>query len=127
MATTDQAAKVPSQTDHAVFAADPKQTFASLTQAGEIVSRTATAVWEKQAAFVRHESLQAVKVLSSLSIHRDPGAAASAYLDVLHQGIERAIDDARQINDLVRESAWQVITLYAGLLGSRGASKPTER
>lgn len=129
MAAMDQTAKSPTQADRATFAefAVLGRTFSSLTRASEIVSCTAIEVWEKQAAFLRHESLQVVRGLSSFGVHRDPRAAATAYLDVVHDGIERAIDDSRQINDLVREGAWQMVALYTDPWAFEVAGKPTER
>lgn len=86
---------------------------ASLTQAGEIMTQTATAIWQKQKDFLQHEAVETTKGFGALGARRDP--AAAAYLDTLHAGTERAVADMREINDLIRGCAWQMFSLYAGL------------
>lgn len=97
-----------------------EQGAVSLGQAGEIVSRTMTAVWQKQADFLRHEVTAAVTGYASCAAQGDPAAITAFCVDRMRLGVERAVVDAREINDLVRQGVWQMVSLYAGLW-SQGA------
>src|SRR6185369_3061990 len=43
------------------FAGAQPRNAASLTQAGEIMSQTATAIWQRQKEFLQHEAVEAAK------------------------------------------------------------------
>jgi hypothetical protein len=118
MMKASEAASKPNGTgaDHLARFADAQQRgTASMAQASEIMMRTANAVLQKQAAFFQYEAAASLKGLGALRPGTNGGLPATDYLDTLHSGIERAVTDAREISDVIREGAWQMFALYAGL------------
>jgi len=96
----------------------------SLAKMGEIMSRTATAVWQKQSDFYQHEASAAAKGFEPFGAQKNPGVAGTAALDAVRDGFERAIANNRAISDLLRDSASQMLTLYASLW--QWNTKPTK-
>ena len=99
---------------YAGFTAARARSAASLMQAGEIASGTATAIWRTQTDFLQHEAVESLKGFGAFSARKDPGAVVNIYLDNMRDGFERAIADARAINDLLLGGTWQMVSLYAG-------------
>ncbi len=96
---------------------------ASLARAGEIVARTTTTVWQKQADFIRHETTAAVTGLAATAAQGDPAEIASFWVERTRLGVETAIRDAREINDVLRRGCWEMLSLYAGLWVPNGGQR----
>jgi Phasin protein len=104
----------------------PEAGAAVFTEAAEVLSNTAAAIWEKQLNLLRIEVEQTQKGVSALTAGESAGAAFGAYVAGVQGGIETALTDMREINDLVRDCSWRLLDLYTRQM-QRGMSLFVER
>jgi len=86
---------------------------AVFTETAELLTSTATAIWEKQLNLLRHEMEHAQKQVSAVTGSENASAAIEAYMSSVQGSIEIALTDMRAINDAMRDCAWRLFGLYA--------------
>lgn len=109
MAKSSNAERTPSSLDQSAG----EDGAAVLTETAELLTSTATAIWEKQLNLLRHEMEHAQKQVSAVAGSENAGAAIEAYVSSVQGSIEIALTNMREINDTMRDCAWQLFDLYA--------------
>jgi len=97
----------------AAFTETAQESTAAFTEAAEVLTSTASAIWEKQLDLLRIEVEQAQQRVTALTGANDPGAALDAYVSGVQGSIQTVLTDLRDINDLMRGCAWRLLGLYA--------------
>jgi hypothetical protein len=99
------------------FAVEAQQrTMTVMSEATEVMTRTASAIWQKQLDILRIETDQARSGANALVKAEQPGVAIDAYLSGLRGGFESTLADMRDINDMMRDCCWRLFDLYADTL-----------
>ncbi|HVJ55340.1 MAG TPA: hypothetical protein VM689_22960 [Aliidongia sp.] len=86
------------------------------SRTGEILAKTAKALWENQVDMMRLETLQTMSGLAVRMLGKEPGPTMAACCDQWHQNNEQLIAHMRTASDLVRECGWQLFDTYLNSL-----------
>lgn len=108
MAKSPTAERTPSPLDQATT----ENGAAVFAETAELLTSTATAIWEKQLNLLRHEMEHAQKQVSAVTGSENASAAIEAYVSSVQGSIEIALADMREINDAMRDCAWRLFDLY---------------
>lgn len=91
------------------------------TQASEILTRTARALWESQTELFRLEAEQAARTIVPAANDADPAVMTSALFHQWHDAVEATIGHMRRVNDLTRNCGWELFALAAAQAWGREA------
>lgn len=116
MATT-KAGKSQGADPGAAFAASAAnaqaQTAQLLNQHNELLSQAARALWDSQTRLLQLQAEQVTTLLAVPSTTGDPGEMMATYCQQWHDSAERLIAHWRQMNDLMRNTHWQLMEAHA--------------
>lgn len=97
-----------------------------LTEAAELVAKTASDIVVKQVDLLRVESNEIATSAAALTAGAEPLAAAQDYAAALRSGADGALSDLRDIQDLMRGCAWGLFGLYVDAISvGMGNGRPT--
>jgi len=108
-------------TEHSTFRADfplhllesQKQAAKFFADINDLTSRTWRGILESQTELLQLGAHQASKTFLLPKPGEEPSAAVCNYCRQLHDESDQVIQQARQVNDLVRNYGWGLLELYA--------------
>jgi hypothetical protein len=83
-----------------------------MTAAAELVAKTMGEIVAKQADLLRVEGNEIAKSAAALATVNEPVEAMQNYAAALRDGADGALSDLREIQDLMRGCAWELVGLY---------------